>query len=336
MNRSLKKIQTVLDSVQGVEGGLKFDPSTGGFVAGGSIIQEIDFPFVKNPEPVTQDAVTVTPARASKGENLAVKLEDDDVCLVGNQLSHSSVLISSSKGELKKNKAFSVSVNSKSIAMDDRLCRQTKAQDCPEQTILGSVLGKEGDKWGMGKSSLGVEDCSHDIAYHSPSSLIADEMETGVDWVDRAVEHNSPSSSSMTDSSNGSGSIMHHSSSGSQSFDNQKHSKVKSPCVDSGSKLIVKATYKEDTIRFKFDPSAGCFQLYEEVGARFKLQNGSFQLKYLDDEDEWVMMVNDSDLQECIEILDDLGTRTVKFLVRDMPSGLSSRGSNSCFLADSS
>jgi hypothetical protein len=47
VNRSLRKIQTVLDSVQGVEGGLKFDPTTGDLVAagansGGSIIPDFD------------------------------------------------------------------------------------------------------------------------------------------------------------------------------------------------------------------------------------------------------------------------------------------------------
>ena len=42
VNRSLRKIQTVLDSVQGVEGGLKFDSATGEFVAVRPFIQEID------------------------------------------------------------------------------------------------------------------------------------------------------------------------------------------------------------------------------------------------------------------------------------------------------
>ncbi|XP_061353799.1 protein NLP9-like [Gastrolobium bilobum] len=327
VNRSLKKIQTVLDSVQGVEGGLKFDPFTGGFVAGGSIIPEIDthknllFPeksAEKDHKPVTRAALSVPPAPGSTGENSAIKLEGDDVCLVGNQLVHSkSVLISNShEGELKKDNAASV--------------------NCPEQTCVGSVLEEERDKWGLNKSSLGVENSSRDIVCHSSISLIADEMEMGVDGGHVAEEHNCPTSSSMTNSSNSSGSMMDGSSSGSQSFEKHKHSKAISTCVDSGSKFIVKATYKGDTIRFKFDPSAGCFQLYEEVGTRFKLQNGSFQLKYLDDEEEWVMLVNDSDLQECIEILDDIGTHTVKFLVRDMPSVLSSRGSNSCFLADNS
>ncbi|KAK7268025.1 hypothetical protein RIF29_20708 [Crotalaria pallida] len=242
VNRSLQKIQTVLDSVQGVEGGLKFDPSTGGFVAGGSIIQAIDahkglmFPdkrTVKDPEA----AVSVPPAPRSEDENSVIKLEEEDVYFNGNQLAHSrSMLIShSSEVELKKDDASSVDCNeySKSIP-----CHWTKAKDCPDQTYPGD--GGSG-----------------------------------------AVEHNHPTSSSMTDSSSGSGSTMHGSSSSSQIIENRRHLKRKSPCVDSGSKIIVKATYREDTIRFKFDPSVGCSQLYAEVEKRFRLQNGSFQLNLI-------------------------------------------------------
>ncbi|RDY12664.1 Protein NLP8, partial [Mucuna pruriens] len=317
VNRSLKKIQIVLDSVQGVEGGLKFDPYTGGFIAGGSIIQETEshkyllFPeksSVKDPKPTTQKAASVVSAPGSTSDNSTIKLDDNDgVCLMGNPLVHPrSVLISNntSEGELKKDNVSSDDCceDSKSVAMNDASCKKaclwTKTQDCPEQT------------------------CS--------ISLVTDEVEVevGVHEGEGADEHNHPTSSSTTNSSNGFGSMMHGSSSCSQSFENQKHSRVTPSCVDSGSKIIVKASYRGDTIRFKFDPSAGCFQLYEEVATRFKLQNGSFQLKYLDDEEEWVMLVNDSDLQECTEILDDIGTRCVKFLVRDVPCVLSSRGSN--------
>ncbi|KAL3583219.1 hypothetical protein D5086_014280 [Populus alba] len=79
VNRSLRKIQTVLDSVQGVEGGLKFDPTTGGFVAGGSMIQEFDhqngFVFQAkhlsngNSEPFNHDVVSVLPASCTDGNN---------------------------------------------------------------------------------------------------------------------------------------------------------------------------------------------------------------------------------------------------------------------------
>lgn len=39
---------------------------------------------------------------------------------------------------------------------------------------------------------------------------------------------------------------------------------------DTDSRLIGKAIDKEDIIRFNFDPSTGCFQLYEEVARILK------------------------------------------------------------------
>jgi hypothetical protein len=155
---------------------------------------------------------------------------------------------------------------------------------------------------------------------------------------DGNVERNQPTCSSMTDSSNSSGSIMHGSISSSPSFEERKHSEEKTSFGDGDLKITVKARYREDIIRFKFDPSAaGCFQLYEEVSKRFKLQTGTFQLKYLDDEEEWVLLVSDSDLLECLEIMEYVGTRSVKFLVRDTPFALGSSDSNSsCFLTGSS
>ncbi|XP_054812354.1 protein NLP9-like [Prosopis cineraria] len=348
VNRSLKKIQTVLDSVQGVEGGLKFDPSTGGFVAGGSIIQEFDahgrllfseksMP-VQDAERVTKCTVSVPTVHCSEGESSAIKLEDNDVYLSDNQLvcSQGVIIPNSGEGDLKKANASVVSCSqySKSMALDGGSCRMVKAQGHPVQAPF-SVAAKDGNAWGLNRDSRGAKNSGPDIVSWSSSSLVADETENVVDGDNGIVEHGQRTSYNVTDSSNGSGSMIHGSSSGALSFENQKHSKVKSTFVDSGLKIIVKATYKDDTIRFKFDPSAGCLQLYEEVATRFKLSSGSFQLKYLDDEEEWVMLVNDSDLQECVEISEDMGTRSVKFLVRDTPCLLSSSGSSNCFLGDS-
>ncbi|XP_021801287.1 protein NLP8-like isoform X1 [Prunus avium] len=307
VNRSLKKIQTVLDSVQGVEGGLKYDPTTGGFVATGSIIQEFDaqksrlFPEkslpVQNSELVTQDPVPVPSVSCNNGESFAIKLEEDGCCI---PTSHE-------EGVKKQNIPLMPQRDSKPIAI-------------------------EGNKWGHSKNSLKLEnsDC-HFVSQSSSSLAAADDMDTGVDGDDGIVEYNQHTSSSLTDSSNCSGSTLR--SSSSQSFEEQKQPNMNASSVENGSKIIVKATYKEDTIRFKFDPSVGCFQLYEEVAKRLKLQNGTFQLKYLDDEEEWVMLVSDADLRECLEILDDIGTRSVKFMVRDTPFGVGSSGSSNCFLA---
>ncbi|XP_057728300.1 protein NLP2-like [Arachis stenosperma] len=222
VNRSLKKIQTVLDTVEGLEGGLKFDPCIGALVSreGESIIQEID--------------------------------------------AHDTLLH-------------------------------------PE-----NVTAKE--KWVLNKGGSREDKSKH-------SSILVNRDDDG------AVEHNHPSSSGFTNSSNDSGS-------------NQRQNlKGKSTFADkTGLKLQAKATYGEDTVRFKFDPSWGCLKLYEEVATRFKLQNGSFQLKYLDNEQELVRLLDDSDLQECIEILDEVGKSCVRFVVRDIPCNLSSSSCSSCYL----
>ncbi|KAL5714861.1 hypothetical protein ACHQM5_016766 [Ranunculus cassubicifolius] len=52
-------------------------------------------------------------------------------------------------------------------------------------------------------------------------------------------------------------------------------------CLEgSGQRITVKASYNDDTVRFKFDRSAGYGQLFEEVGKRFSLQTKTFQLKF--------------------------------------------------------
>ncbi|XP_030528006.1 protein NLP8 [Rhodamnia argentea] len=279
VNRSLKKIQTVLDSVQGVEGRLKFDPNTGGFVASGSMIEEFD--ARNNSFPDKKPAV--------QNQEASIQEEEKSIPFVCG--------------------------NNSAIKLEDEYC-----------------VGAEHS--GPSTSSLHLLNICHGQAKKSSISQIEyrdDSKSTAID--DGIVEHNRPASSSLTDSSYGSGSIMHCSSSSSQSFEEGKHPKERTSSHESGSKVTVKATYKDDTIRFKFEPSTGCFQLYEEVSKRFKLQSGTFQLKYLDDEDEWVMLVSDSDLQECLEIMEYVGTRSVKFLVRDVPAAMGSSGSSNCFLA---
>ncbi|XP_020972785.1 protein NLP9-like [Arachis ipaensis] len=149
VNRSLKKIQTVLDSVQGVEGGLKFDPFKGGFIPGGSSNQEINAHKSslfrkkcsgKYPDPAAKDAVTVSPASGSK--------------------------------------------DSKPIGMDDGGLRQ--------EPFPVSIL----------------ESSRCDIAYHSPNTLVANEMENYLNGADKLGEHHNPATSSMSDSSNDSKSII--------------------------------------------------------------------------------------------------------------------------------
>ncbi|XP_022733569.1 protein NLP9-like [Durio zibethinus] len=355
VNRSLRKIQSVLDSVEGVEGGLKFDTASGGFVAAGTIIQEVDTEKtllfsnknlpVRIPEPVNQEKSSANLASCPGGENSVVKLEEDECSFGGNNREAArSVIIPSTCQEAKKSSILLIDCceDSKSVALDvgsfQAASVGTAPWTCPENATMGSYLQEGGHIWGMNKGDLKVEDSDcHFVSWSSCSLAAADEVDTEMEGDDGIVEHNHrPISSSMTNSSNGSDSMLHGSSSSSQSFKGSKNSKLKTNCVDSSSKITVKATYKEDTVRFKFEPSAGCFQLYEEVAKRFKIQNGTFQLKYLDDEEEWVMLACDSDLQECLEVLEYVGTRTVKFQVGLIPCAMGSSGNSNSFLAGSS
>lgn len=91
----------------------------------------------------------------------------------------------------------------------------------------------------------------------------------------------------------------------------------------------VKATYKEDTIRFKLFPHMGFQELCEEVAKRFQLESGTINLRYIDDDLEWVLLTCNADLFECIDILKSSGGRTVKLSVQDVSPNIgSSCGSN--------
>ncbi|KAK8585438.1 hypothetical protein V6N13_050417 [Hibiscus sabdariffa] len=318
VNRSLKKIQTVLDSVQGVDGGLKFNPATGEFVAADAIIQE------HNPE-----KTLFSQKNRHIGLSKAV-----------NQETARSVPIPSICQEEKQTSGplIDYSEDSKSVALDagsfPAASVSAASWTCPENATMGLSFCQGDNRWGLNKGNPKVEipDC-HFVSRSSNFLAGPDEMDSQKEGGDEIVECNDQPNSNLTYSSNGSASVLHGSSSGSLKSTEAKNSELKTICVDSSSKIIVKATYKEDTVRFKFEPSAGCFQLYEQVAKRLKIQNGTFQLNYLDDEEEWVMLASDSDLHECLEMLEYIGSRSVKFQLRDLPCAMGGSSSSNFFLS---
>ncbi|KAL1189523.1 Protein NLP6 [Cardamine amara subsp. amara] len=66
--------------------------------------------------------------------------------------------------------------------------------------------------------------------------------------------------------------------------------------------VSIKATYREDIIRFKISPeSVSITELKQQVAKRFKLETTAFELKYLDDDREWVSVSCEADLSECLD-----------------------------------
>ncbi|XP_014513884.1 protein NLP6 [Vigna radiata var. radiata] len=88
--------------------------------------------------------------------------------------------------------------------------------------------------------------------------------------------------------------------------------------------VTIKATYREDIIRFRVSLTCGIVELKEEVAKRLKLEMGTFDIKYLDDDHEWVLIACDADLQECMDVSRSSGSNIIRVLVHDMTSNLGS------------
>ncbi|KAK6146481.1 hypothetical protein DH2020_020350 [Rehmannia glutinosa] len=88
--------------------------------------------------------------------------------------------------------------------------------------------------------------------------------------------------------------------------------------------ITIKATYREDIIRFRLSMDSGIIKLKEEVAKRLKLEMGTFDIKYLDDDHEWVLIACDADLQECVDISISSGSNIIRLLVHDNTANLGS------------
>ncbi|CAH8314282.1 unnamed protein product [Eruca vesicaria subsp. sativa] len=98
-------------------------------------------------------------------------------------------------------------------------------------------------------------------------------------------------------------------------------------CEPSGSEMrtvTIKASYKENIIRFRISSGSGIIELKDEVAKRLKLDAGTFDIKYMDDDNEWVLIACDVDLQDCLEIPRSSGSNIVRLLVHDVTTNLGS------------
>ncbi|KAF6146036.1 hypothetical protein GIB67_033395 [Kingdonia uniflora] len=88
--------------------------------------------------------------------------------------------------------------------------------------------------------------------------------------------------------------------------------------------VTIKATYREDIVRFRFSSTSCLVELKEQVSKRLKLEVDIFYVKYLDDDDEWVSLSTDADLQECMDISRFSGKPIIRLQIHDTITSLGS------------
>ncbi|XP_062186251.1 protein NLP2-like [Phragmites australis] len=318
VNRSLKKIQTVINLVHGVDKSLQYDPATGSLVPAVTLPDKMLFPAC--------DALPTPSAGKTVEEKPSPKSEQGISSPDGWQRESCQLQLSSIQN--REGDEFCILASNydglRNYASDDAIVTQhsdskgTQGPLCPTSAVNYLHLKKSSYINSSTCLRPSTESIENQIVGKNSSSV----QQADVDMVDdhETKEHTHPSTSSTTDSSSGSASSQ-------PTFKRNPEHALKDR---SSPVLTVKATYNGDTVRFKFLPLMGWYHLLEEIAKRFKLPTGAFQLKYKDDEDEWVILANDSDLQECVDVLDSIGSRNVKLQVRDLPCLISSSGSSSC------
>ncbi|KAG9443098.1 hypothetical protein H6P81_018952 [Aristolochia fimbriata] len=92
----------------------------------------------------------------------------------------------------------------------------------------------------------------------------------------------------------------------------------------------MKVSFEEEKVRFSLQPTWNFQDLLQEVGKRFNIEDMSIMdLKYLDDDNEWVLLRCDDDLDECKDIFKSSRLHAIKLSVRRRNFGLrSSLGSS--------
>ncbi|KAF8113692.1 hypothetical protein N665_0046s0042 [Sinapis alba] len=80
--------------------------------------------------------------------------------------------------------------------------------------------------------------------------------------------------------------------------------------------LRIKVSYGEEKVRFRMRDSRRLTDLLWEIGKRFGIEDMSrYDLKYLDEDNEWVLLACDEDVEECVDVCRTTPSHIIKLLL---------------------
>ncbi|PSR89541.1 hypothetical protein CEY00_Acc29744 [Actinidia chinensis var. chinensis] len=104
------------------------------------------------------------------------------------------------------------------------------------------------------------------------------------------------------------------------------------PCSDPAPKqsvVTIKATYGEDIVKFDLFSGSGIVELKEEVAKILELERDIINIKYQDEDQDWILIACDADFQCCLKFSSSSGNQLIRLLVFDKVSN-SGKSLKSC------
>ncbi|GMQ05819.1 hypothetical protein CsSME_00050682 [Camellia sinensis var. sinensis] len=94
------------------------------------------------------------------------------------------------------------------------------------------------------------------------------------------------------------------------------HANPRSTVIRDANIVTVKAKYIDDVIiKFSLSLSLGLVELQQQIANRLHLEDGTYYVKYKDEDDDLIAIVCDQDLQDYISSSKSLGSTTIMVFI---------------------